>query len=83
MKQDTAASGKRHDVRSIIASSPRSYHNTPSHMEMRGERARYEEAPKGRPSAVVSTASSMARSIVSFNSRGRAGRQSPPQPSGL
>lgn len=62
MKQDTAASGKRHDVRSIIASSPRSYHNTPSHMEMRGERARYEEAPKGRPSAVVSTASSMARS---------------------
>uniref|UniRef100_A0A673A1N6 Nuclear receptor corepressor 2 n=1 Tax=Sphaeramia orbicularis TaxID=375764 RepID=A0A673A1N6_9TELE len=57
-----SASGKRHDVRSIIASSPRSYHNTPSHLEMRGERGRYEEAPKGRPSAVVSTASSMARS---------------------
>uniref|UniRef100_A0A673A071 Nuclear receptor corepressor 2 n=1 Tax=Sphaeramia orbicularis TaxID=375764 RepID=A0A673A071_9TELE len=59
---DYTASGKRHDVRSIIASSPRSYHNTPSHLEMRGERGRYEEAPKGRPSAVVSTASSMARS---------------------
>lgn len=62
MKQDAAGSGKRHDVRSIIASSPRSYHNTPSHMEMRPERARYEEAPKGRPSAVVSTASPIARS---------------------
>uniref|UniRef100_A0A8D3CQY0 Nuclear receptor corepressor 2 n=1 Tax=Scophthalmus maximus TaxID=52904 RepID=A0A8D3CQY0_SCOMX len=53
---------KRHDVRSIIASSPRSYHNAPSHLEMRAERGRYEEAPKGRPSAVVSTASPIARS---------------------
>lgn len=58
MKQEAAVSGKRHDVRSIIASSPRSYHNTPSHLE----RGRYEEAPKGRPSAVVSTASPIARS---------------------
>ena len=62
MKQDSPASGKRHDVRSIIASSPRSYHNAPSHMDIRGERARYEDSPKGRPSAVVSTASPMARS---------------------
>lgn len=62
MKQEAAGSGKRHDVRSIIASSPRSYHNTPSHLEMRAERGRYEEAPKGRPSAVVSTASPIARS---------------------
>lgn len=57
MKQEAAASGKRHDVRSIIASSPRSFHNT-SHLE----RSHYEEAPKGRPSAVVSTASPIARS---------------------
>uniref|UniRef100_A0A3Q2YCC0 Nuclear receptor corepressor 2 n=1 Tax=Hippocampus comes TaxID=109280 RepID=A0A3Q2YCC0_HIPCM len=62
MKQEAAGSGKRHDVRSIIASSPRSYHNTPPHLEMRAERGRYEEAPKGRPSAVVSTASPIARS---------------------
>uniref|UniRef100_A0A4W6FJN4 Nuclear receptor corepressor 2 n=1 Tax=Lates calcarifer TaxID=8187 RepID=A0A4W6FJN4_LATCA len=62
MKQEASVSGKRHDVRSIIASSPRSYHNTPSHLEMRSERGRYEEAPKGRPSAVVSTASPIARS---------------------
>uniref|UniRef100_A0AAQ5YUK5 Nuclear receptor corepressor 2 n=1 Tax=Amphiprion ocellaris TaxID=80972 RepID=A0AAQ5YUK5_AMPOC len=62
MKQEAPGSGKRHDVRSIIASSPRSYHNAPSHLEMRAERGRYEEAPKGRPSAVVSTASSIARS---------------------
>uniref|UniRef100_A0A8C4IN46 Nuclear receptor corepressor 2 n=1 Tax=Dicentrarchus labrax TaxID=13489 RepID=A0A8C4IN46_DICLA len=62
MKQEAAGSGKRHDVRSIIASSPRSYHNAPSHLEMRSERGRYEEAPKGRPSAVVSTASPIARS---------------------
>uniref|UniRef100_A0A7N8X6N7 Nuclear receptor corepressor 2 n=1 Tax=Mastacembelus armatus TaxID=205130 RepID=A0A7N8X6N7_9TELE len=62
MKQDAAGSGKRHDVRSIIASSPRSYHNTPSHLEIRADRGRYEEAPKGRPSAVVSTASPIARS---------------------
>lgn len=58
MKQEAAGSGKRHDVRSIIASSPRSYHNPPTHME----RGRYEEAQKGRPSTVVSTASSIARS---------------------
>ncbi|XP_054630962.1 nuclear receptor corepressor 2 isoform X2 [Dunckerocampus dactyliophorus] len=62
MKQEAAGSGKRHDVRSIIASSPRSYHNPPPHLEMRAERGRYEEAPKGRPSAVVSTASPIARS---------------------
>lgn len=58
MKQEAAASGKRHDVRSIIASSPRSFHNTSSLLE----RSHYEEAPKGRPSAVVSTASPIARS---------------------
>lgn len=62
MKQDAAGSGKRHDVRSIIASSPRSYHNPTSHLEMRAERTRYDEAPKGRPCAVVSTASPIARS---------------------
>lgn len=62
MKQEVSGSGKRHDVRSIIASSPRSYHSAPSHLEMRGERSRYEDAPKGRPSAVVSTASPIARS---------------------
>ncbi|KAM9744671.1 nuclear receptor corepressor 2 isoform 3-T4 [Menidia menidia] len=61
VKQEGAGSGKRHDVRSIIASSPRSYHGTPSHLE-RSERGRCEEAPKGRPSAVVSTASPIARS---------------------
>uniref|UniRef100_A0A668A5X9 Nuclear receptor corepressor 2 n=1 Tax=Myripristis murdjan TaxID=586833 RepID=A0A668A5X9_9TELE len=60
--QNTSGSGKRHDVRSIIASSPRSYHSMPSHLEMRPERSRYEEPPKGRPSAVVSTPSSMTRS---------------------
>uniref|UniRef100_A0A8C7MKM3 Nuclear receptor corepressor 2 n=1 Tax=Oncorhynchus kisutch TaxID=8019 RepID=A0A8C7MKM3_ONCKI len=55
---------KGHDVRSIIASSPRSHYGMPPHLEMRGpeQRGRYEEGPKGRPSAVVSTASSMARS---------------------
>uniref|UniRef100_A0A665WJZ1 Nuclear receptor corepressor 2 n=1 Tax=Echeneis naucrates TaxID=173247 RepID=A0A665WJZ1_ECHNA len=62
MKQEAGGSGKRHDVRSIIASSQRSYHNTPSHLEMRADRGRYEEAPKGRPSTVVSTASPIARS---------------------
>uniref|UniRef100_A0A8C5CB31 Nuclear receptor corepressor 2 n=1 Tax=Gadus morhua TaxID=8049 RepID=A0A8C5CB31_GADMO len=67
MKQEPSSQGKRHDVRSIIASSPRSYHSVPphgvpAHMDMRAERPRYEEGPKGRPSAVVSTASSMARS---------------------
>lgn len=58
MKQEAAASVKRHDVRSIIASSPRSYHSTPSHLE----RGRYEDTSKGRPSAVVSTASPMTHS---------------------
>lgn len=58
MKQEAAGSRKSHDVRSIIASSPRSYHNAPSHLE----RGRYEEAQKGRPSSVVSTASAIARS---------------------
>ena len=62
MKQEAVGSGKRHDVRSIIASSPRSYHGPPPHLDMRPERGRYDEGPKGRPSAVVSTASSMARS---------------------
>ncbi|XP_064210111.1 nuclear receptor corepressor 2 isoform X6 [Anguilla rostrata] len=61
LKQESGGSGKRHDVRSIIASSPRSYHGGPPHLEARGpERGRYEEGPKGRPSAVVSAASSMA-----------------------
>uniref|UniRef100_A0A8C6Q107 Nuclear receptor corepressor 2 n=1 Tax=Nothobranchius furzeri TaxID=105023 RepID=A0A8C6Q107_NOTFU len=60
--QDAAGSGKRHDVRSIIASSPRSYHSPAPLLEMRSERGRYEEGPKGRPSAVVSTASSITRS---------------------
>lgn len=58
MKQEAAGSGKRHDVRSIIASSPRSYLNPPSHIE----RGRYEEAQKGRTSSVVSTASPITRS---------------------
>ncbi|KAG9354845.1 hypothetical protein JZ751_001558, partial [Albula glossodonta] len=66
MKQESGSSGKRHDVRSIIASSPRSYHNIPPHLDLRpeprgSERGRYEEGLKSRPSAVVSTASSLAR----------------------
>ncbi|RXN14706.1 nuclear receptor corepressor 2-like protein [Labeo rohita] len=67
MKQEPAGSSKRHDVRSIIASSPRPYSGLPSHLELRPEhrgsdRARYEEAGgKSRPSAVVSTASSLSR----------------------
>lgn len=56
MKQEAGASGKRHDVRSIIATSPRSYHNPPPL-----DRGRYDEATKGRPSAVVSTANPIAR----------------------
>uniref|UniRef100_A0A669CAY2 Nuclear receptor corepressor 2 n=1 Tax=Oreochromis niloticus TaxID=8128 RepID=A0A669CAY2_ORENI len=59
MKQEVASSGKRHDVRSIMGSP---YHGTQSHLEMRTERSRYEDAPKGRPSAVVSTASPISRS---------------------
>uniref|UniRef100_A0A8C8K0Z6 Nuclear receptor corepressor 2 n=1 Tax=Oncorhynchus tshawytscha TaxID=74940 RepID=A0A8C8K0Z6_ONCTS len=64
MKQEQGGLRKGHDVRSIIASSPRSHYGMPPHLEMRGpeQRGRYEEGPKGRPSAVVSTASSMARS---------------------
>ncbi|CAB1321843.1 unnamed protein product, partial [Coregonus sp. 'balchen'] len=64
MKQEQGGSRKGHDVRSIIASSPRSHYGMPPHLEMRGpeQRVRYDEGPKGRPSAVVSTASSMARS---------------------
>ncbi|KAK6313068.1 hypothetical protein J4Q44_G00164150 [Coregonus suidteri] len=64
MKQEQGGSRKGHDVRSIIASSPRSHYGMPSHLEMRGpeQRGRYEEGPKGRPSTVVSTASSVARS---------------------
>ncbi|KAF7199803.1 nuclear receptor corepressor 2 isoform X3 [Nothobranchius furzeri] len=62
ISSDAAGSGKRHDVRSIIASSPRSYHSPAPLLEMRSERGRYEEGPKGRPSAVVSTASSITRS---------------------
>uniref|UniRef100_A0A3Q2Q4D6 Nuclear receptor corepressor 2 n=1 Tax=Fundulus heteroclitus TaxID=8078 RepID=A0A3Q2Q4D6_FUNHE len=62
VKQEAAGSGKRHDVRSIISSSPRSYHSATSHLEMRPDRSRYEEGHKGRPSAVVSTASPIPRS---------------------
>uniref|UniRef100_A0AAX7TQC4 Nuclear receptor corepressor 2 n=1 Tax=Astatotilapia calliptera TaxID=8154 RepID=A0AAX7TQC4_ASTCA len=58
-KDNVASSGKRHDVRSIMGSP---YHGTQSHLEMRTERSRYEDAPKGRPSAVVSTASPISRS---------------------
>ncbi|XP_063346347.1 nuclear receptor corepressor 2 isoform X1 [Pelmatolapia mariae] len=59
MKQEVASSGKRHDVRSIMGSP---YHGTQPHLEMRTERSRYEDAPKGRPSAVVSTANPISRS---------------------
>uniref|UniRef100_A0AAR2KLL8 Nuclear receptor corepressor 2 n=1 Tax=Pygocentrus nattereri TaxID=42514 RepID=A0AAR2KLL8_PYGNA len=67
LKQEPAGSSKRHDVRSIIASSPRPYSGLPPHMDLRpehrgSERGRYEDpGPKSRPSAVVSTSSSMAR----------------------
>lgn len=59
MKQEASGSGKRHDVRSIIASSPRSHHAMPPHPER--ARAYDEPLPKTRPSAVVSTASSLSR----------------------
>ncbi|MEQ2157940.1 hypothetical protein GOODEAATRI_006990, partial [Goodea atripinnis] len=62
LKQDAAGAGKRHDVRSIITSSPRSYHSPTSILDMRPDRSRYEEGPKGRPCAVVSTASPIPRS---------------------
>ncbi|TRY98024.1 hypothetical protein DNTS_008744 [Danionella cerebrum] len=63
LKQEPPGSSKRHDVRSIIASSPRPYTGLPSHLDHRGsDRARYEEpASKSRPSAVVSTPSSLSR----------------------
>ncbi|KAG5280933.1 hypothetical protein AALO_G00065610 [Alosa alosa] len=76
LKQEPMTPAKRHDVRSIIggggSNAPRgSYPGMPPHLDLRaaaaaaggggGERGRYEEPPKGRPSAVVSTASSMAR----------------------
>lgn len=67
LKQEPVGSSKRHDVRSIIASSPRPYSGLPPHLELRPEhrgsdRARYEEVgSKSRPSAVVSTASSLSR----------------------
>uniref|UniRef100_A0A8C2I2S9 Nuclear receptor corepressor 2 n=1 Tax=Cyprinus carpio TaxID=7962 RepID=A0A8C2I2S9_CYPCA len=67
MKQEPVGASKRHDVRSIIASSPRPYSGLSSHLELRPEhrgsdRARYEEVgSKSRPSAVVSTPSSLSR----------------------
>lgn len=81
MKQEQGGLRKGHDVRSIIASSPRSHYGMPSHLEMRGpeQRGRYEEGPKGRPSAVVSTASSMARSspLAMGGDQGGKAHQSP------
>lgn len=77
VKQEASGSGKRHDVRSIIASSPRSYHNPPPHLEMRTERSRYEEAPKGRPSAVVSSASPIPRSSPLGSEQGGKAHHSP------
>lgn len=68
MKQDPVGSSKRHDVRSIIASSPRLYSGLPPHLELRPEhrgsdRARCEDVgSKSRPSAVVSAPSSLSRS---------------------
>uniref|UniRef100_A0A9J8ADF4 Nuclear receptor corepressor 2 n=1 Tax=Cyprinus carpio carpio TaxID=630221 RepID=A0A9J8ADF4_CYPCA len=67
LKQEPVGSSKRHDVRSIIASSPRPYSGMSSHLELRPEhrgsdRARYEEVgSKSRPSAVVSTSGSLSR----------------------
>ncbi|KTF82950.1 hypothetical protein cypCar_00017388, partial [Cyprinus carpio] len=67
MKQEPVGASKRHDVRSIIASSPRPYSGLSSHLELRPEhrgsdRACYEEVgSKSRPSAVVSTPSSLSR----------------------
>lgn len=67
LKQDPVGSSKRHDVRSIIASSPRPYSGLPPHLELRPEhrgsdRVRYEDpGSKSRPSAVVSAPSSMSR----------------------
>uniref|UniRef100_A0A673Z3J2 Nuclear receptor corepressor 2 n=1 Tax=Salmo trutta TaxID=8032 RepID=A0A673Z3J2_SALTR len=81
MKQEQGGLRKGHDVRSIIASSPRSHYGMPPHLEMRGpeQRGRYEEGPKGRPSAVVSTASSMARSspLAMGGDQGGKAHQSP------
>uniref|UniRef100_A0A673K8U7 Nuclear receptor corepressor 2-like n=1 Tax=Sinocyclocheilus rhinocerous TaxID=307959 RepID=A0A673K8U7_9TELE len=67
LKQEPVGSSKRHDVRSIIASSPRPYSGMSSHLELRPEhrgsdRTRYEEVGcKSRPSAVVSTPGSLSR----------------------
>lgn len=67
LKQEPIGSSKRHDVRSIIASSPRPYSGLAPHLELRTEhrgsdRARYEEVgSKSRPSAVVSAPSSLSR----------------------
>ncbi|KAL0186670.1 hypothetical protein M9458_018340, partial [Cirrhinus mrigala] len=47
MKQEPAGSSKRHDVRSIIASSPRPYSGLPSHLELRPEH-RGEQIPTQR-----------------------------------
>ncbi|KPP71959.1 nuclear receptor corepressor 2-like, partial [Scleropages formosus] len=58
LKQESGSSAKRHDVRSIIATSPRSYHAVAPHLE-RGRT--YEESPKGRPSTVVSSTGSLSR----------------------
>lgn len=56
LKLEPAGSSKRHDVRSIISSSPRPYSGLPPHLE----RGHYDEpGPKSRPSAVVSTSSSL------------------------
>uniref|UniRef100_A0A8C8A3W6 Nuclear receptor corepressor 2 n=1 Tax=Oryzias sinensis TaxID=183150 RepID=A0A8C8A3W6_9TELE len=77
VKQEASGSGKRHDVRSIMASSPRSYHNAPPHLEMRSERSRYEEGPKGRPSAVVSSASPIPRSSPLGSEQGGKAHHSP------
>uniref|UniRef100_W5MFZ2 Nuclear receptor corepressor 2 n=1 Tax=Lepisosteus oculatus TaxID=7918 RepID=W5MFZ2_LEPOC len=49
--------GKRHDVRSIIGSSSRSYPALQHH----AERARYEEGLKGRPGSGVGSAGSISR----------------------
>lgn len=56
LKLEPAGSSKRHDVRSIISSSPRPFSGLPPHLE----RGHYDEpGPKSRPSAVVSTSSSL------------------------
>uniref|UniRef100_A0AAY4DEI6 Nuclear receptor corepressor 2 n=1 Tax=Denticeps clupeoides TaxID=299321 RepID=A0AAY4DEI6_9TELE len=68
LKPEFLGSAKRHDVRSIIASPPRPFQPLPPHLELRTEqsgsdRGRYEESgpPKSRPSAVVSTPTTLSR----------------------